>query len=853
MKLKRVIIAIVAAAMCLSCFTACTPEEELPPVTEKPDRTVETTKLTVYEGPNLLESSSKLSAYVEDTELFVYDTRVNHNRIFSWAAPSTQGQVVSFDFEGKVHMKVEVSDARSLTDVVVRPLSYGVETSVSGNTIEFDLEYSANYTLEYNDGTVSDAADNALHIFANPIEEDPIDEDNIPDNVIYIGPGVYSAGAIPMTSGSTLYLAGGAYVYGQVRAENLENITIRGRGIFSGSIYARTKESEYTLPIELRYCKNVTIEGIALLDPAGWAVTLYQCEDVNIDNLKIITARSNGDGISVQSCKNINVTGGFVRTWDDSLVVKNVDRGTTSGITFDNVTVWTDLAQSCEVGYETYGATMDDINFKNITILHNYHKAAMSIHNCDDAEITNVTYQNITIEDASMLGDNQIDGQNDFLIDITIAYNIEWTKSGGERGKISDVTFENIKILSMQDTIVSRISGESQNSSVNNVKISGVEIAGSAITSAEQFKLYTGNYVNNVTVSKASYDVFGASIKLPYELDLKNEAVEKTVVPARIQNGLEVPAFSIMDVSETYMGVKFDLSKVAVSTTHGAGTTATSAYDDGSGDFGDATIANIIDGDRSTAYTAKEWTGENNEFAAISVDFGETVSPGIVRVYLSKDSDFVYNFSVSVFIKKTETSNYTRSMTTSTYTSTPATGNYFDIKLSATLECTSLQLRFFRVDGMTGQPQLQINEIAFYPSSLSTTKPIVNSTEHYDVYTVGNIVDGNENTYWEAATQDAFFTVDLGRSYDVRYLVMHLPPLMTWPEKHQKIAVLMSEDGENWVTVVEETEYAFDPAKGNSNVLELTTPVRARYVKLVFSYNDSGYGAQLSELYVYGE
>lgn len=883
MKFKRAIAAFVSVVMCATLLAACTPDDQVtpggdnPPAVETPEKTVDTTKLKVYEGPNLLESSQRLSAYVDGTELFVYDTRVNHKRIFDWSAPNTEGQVVAFDFEGKVHMKVEIADAATLTDVTVRPLSYGVETTVDGNTIEFDLEYSANYTLEYLVGEetgVTDAADNALHIFANPIEENPVTADDVPDGVIYVGPGVYSVGAIPLKSNSTIYLAGGAYVYGQVRAENLENITIRGRGIISGEIYKRTKDSEYTLPIELRSCKNVKIEGISILDPAGWAITLYKCENVEIDNVKIITARSNGDGISVQSCSGVNVNGGFIRTWDDSLVVKNTDRGTTSDITFDNVTVWTDLAQSCEVGYETYGATMDNITFKNITIIHNYHKAAMSIHNCDDAEITNVTYQSITIEDAQMLGDNRIDGLDDLLIDITIAYNSEWTKSGGERGKINGVTFENIKVLSMADTIISRINGESRNSSVNNVKIIGVEIEGEQKESAAQLGLVSNDYVNGITVGKANYEVFGAGVKLPYNLDLKDANVAKTIIPSRTQNGLEVPDFALMDVKETYMGVKLESDGAVISTTHGKGLTASSSYDDGTGDFGDASAA--FDGDRGTAFVAKEWTGEQDEFAAVTVDFGKITAPGVVRVYLAEDSAFVYDFNVSVFTKRstilngeevvvdekgdvlfdkngnTRPATFSRILSNLTYSSTPATGNYFDVKLSATLTCTSIQLRFFRVDGMTGQKRLEISEIAFYPSSLSTTKP-VDATAHYDVYPAGEAVDGNLNTYWEAESQNAYFTVDLGAAYDVKYIVMHLPPLMTWPEKFQKIEIQTSTDGVNWTTAVEEKEYSFNPAKGNSNTIELTTPVRARYVKLLFSSNSSGYGAQLSELYVYGE
>lgn len=868
MKLKRSLMCIMTAAlMAFPLFAGCTPQEEKPPVVvppeeppieqEIPEGTVTTTKLTVYEAPNLLESSSKVKAYVEDNELFVYETRVNHNRIFSYSYSKDLGQVVSFDFEGKVHMKVEVQDASALTDVVVRPVSYAIQPQVKGNVIEFDLEYSANYTLEYNDGKVTDAADNALHIFANPIEENPVDPDNVPDNVIYVGPGVYSAGALPLKSNSTVYLAGGAYVYGQIRSEALENITIRGRGIISGSIYERTQASEYTLPIELRSCKNVKIEGISILDPAGWAITLYKCEKVDIDNVKIITARANGDGISVQSCKDVNVTGGFVRTWDDSLVVKNSDRGTTSDITFDNVTVWTDLAQSCEVGYETNGATMDNITFKNITILHNYHKAAMSIHNCDDADITNVTYQNITIEDASMLGDNQLDGLNDFLIDIVIAYNENWTTTTGVRGTVSDVRFENIKVLSMKDSIVSRINGESAASPVKNVTVRGVEIEGKTYSTADELKLVANTYTSNVNVVAATYEVTGALVKLPYNLQLEDDVVATTVVESHRQEGLEVPDFALLDVQETYMGVKLNLSDATFAATHGVGSKIAAAYDDGTGQFeiAGSEVAKAFDGDRNTAYVAKQWTGDEEEFAAITVDFGKQVAPGVIRVYLAEDSNFVYDYNIRVCVKsKADSKSFTSAVSTTTYSSTPATGNYFDIKLSADLTCFALQLRIFRNSGITAPKQLSINEIAFYPSSLSTTKPIVDSTEHNDVYVANYLVDGNESTYWEAATADgAFFTVDLGGIYSVQYIVMHLPPVLTWPEKHQEIEILASEDGKNWTTVAEKKNYTFDPLTGNSVSVQLTTAVRARYVKLVWYSNDSGYGAQLSELYVYGE
>ncbi len=829
-------------------------EDPVPP----PERTVEQTKLVVYEGPSLMQSSAKLSASVEGEELFVYETRVNHNRIFSYTYSKAVNQVVLFDFEGRVHMRVEIHGAEKLSDVVIRPLAYNVSPAVTGNVIEFDLEYSANYTLEYNDGTVEDGADNALHIFANPIETDPVDPDNVPKDVIYIGPGVYSAGAIPVSSGKTVYLAGGAYVYGQIRAEQVENLTVRGRGIFCGSIYDRTKASEYTLPVEIRSSKNIRMEGVAFLDPAGWAITLYKCENVTLENIKIITARANGDGISVQSCKNVTVNGGFVRSWDDSLVVKNSDRGTTDHVVFDGVTVWTDLAQSCEVGFETNGATMNDIQFRNVTILHNYHKAAMSIHNCDDADITNVTYSNITIEDARMKGDNQLDGLEDYLIDITIAYNENWTQSGGLRGTIDGVRFDNIKVLRMADSIVCRINGESSTSYVENVEISNLEIEGKRITSAEELKLGMNNYTKAILVNAGSASVHGALQRLPYTLDLKSEKTDKTVVQTKAHSGLEVPAFAILDVQELYMGVQLSTESVQVLPTHGVGNQAKSPYDDGSGPFtkNDAKAA-LFDGDRSTSWIAGDWTGETNEFAALTFDFGEAVSPGVIRVYLAKDSSYVYSYNIGVFVKKTaEATNFVRSVSTTEYDVSPANGNYFDIKLSATLTCVSLQLRIFRGEGMTAPTELSIAEIAFYPCSLSTTKAIVDSTQYFDVYEPNYLLDGNENTYWEADTSEgAFFIVDLGDVYNVKYFIMHLPPLLTWEPRTQEIEILVSTDGANWTVAKESTEYLFDPASGNSNMVELAESIPARYVKLVWNSNSSlgGYGAQLSELYVYGE
>lgn len=822
------------------------------------DRAVSETRYELFEGPKLMQSSEKVKLKVMQDDVFVYDTRVNHNRIFSYTAPETVNQVAVFDFEGKVTVTVEVPGAETLTDVVVRPLAYGVEPKVEGNKISFELSYPGSYVVEYNDGTVEDAADNALHLFTNVPEENPVTADNVPDGTIYIGPGVYKADAIPVQSNTTLYLAGGAYVYGQIRTDQVENLTICGRGIISGSIYERTKASENTIPMEFRNGKNITVRDITILDPAGWTVTLYKCDGVQIDNLHVVTARANGDGISVQSCKNVKMTGGFIRTWDDSLVVKNEDNGTTENVVFDGVTVWTDLAQSLEVGYETNGETMTDITFKNITIVHNYHKAAISIHNSDNAAIKNVTYQNITLEDARMLGDNRGDGDNDYLIDFTVAYSPEWSVSGGVRGTIDGVLVDNVKVLACEDTIVSRMLGESKTSGIQNITIQNVEVEGVKKASAEDLSLATNDFVSDVKVLSNGSAV-GATIKLPYRIsETYKDSIDSKIAASPEQGGLMVPEFSILDVKESYLGVKIPVDTINITATHGAGTTLKAPYDDGSGTMEqtDGMNALLVDGDRTTSFVSRAFTGEKDEFLALTFDFGKKISPGVVRIYLPEDCPFVREYRVAVFVKReADAKNFSRALSSTDFMASPASGNYFDIKLSSTLECYQLQLRFFRTEGIMSVSEIELPEIAFYPSSLSTNMPIVDSSEYNDVYVADYLTDGNENTYWEAKDVDAYFVLDMGSERRVRYINLHLPPLLTWEPREQTIEILTSTDGVTFTSVVAPTKYLFDPQTGNINSIFFDTPLEARYIKLSWSSNSSlgGYGAQLSEIYVYGE
>ncbi len=80
-----------------------------PDVVITPENQVNSTTIRTYEGPSLMQTSSEVAISVEGQPLFVYETLVNHGRVFSWIPPTTKAAAAIFDFEGLVHVEVEIA------------------------------------------------------------------------------------------------------------------------------------------------------------------------------------------------------------------------------------------------------------------------------------------------------------------------------------------------------------------------------------------------------------------------------------------------------------------------------------------------------------------------------------------------------------------------------------------------------------------------------------------------------------------------------------------------------------------------------------------------------------------------
>lgn len=177
---------------------------------------------------------------------------------------------------------------------------------------------------------------------------------------VVIPAGKYLSGSIRLRSNIELYLDAGATLVGAtdvkafpliqsrwegprvppihealISGEDLENVTIRGRGTIDGNgafwwdLVKKEQATEmgYRRPrlIRLVNCRNVLIEGLRLINSPAWTVNPTACENVVISRLTIQNPPDspNTDGINPDSCSNVRISDCTVDVGDDCVTIKS--------------------------------------------------------------------------------------------------------------------------------------------------------------------------------------------------------------------------------------------------------------------------------------------------------------------------------------------------------------------------------------------------------------------------------------------------------------------------------------------------------------------------------------------------
>jgi polygalacturonase len=133
---------------------------------------------------------------------------------------------------------------------------------------------------------------------------------------------------------------------------DLENVAITGQGTLDGQgavwleawgktqelreklgLKGREPENPLASPlpwprprmINLYRCRKVLIRSLTIHDSPSWTVHPVMCEDVHIEGLTILNPPHswNTDGIDPESCRNVRISGCYISTGDDCIMLKS--------------------------------------------------------------------------------------------------------------------------------------------------------------------------------------------------------------------------------------------------------------------------------------------------------------------------------------------------------------------------------------------------------------------------------------------------------------------------------------------------------------------------------------------------
>lgn len=419
-----------------------------------------------------------------------------------------------FDFEGTAECEV-TSLKEEIHSAEIRPAAAGVQFEREGNTIRFFLNQPAKLSVEINGdrfhnlhlfaGTASVKADMEGAVMVLPDKAREFDLEKAvslaePVNgrrMLYFAPGLHrlkeSFADIP--SDTTVIIDGGAVVMGGFLMDHVRNVTITGRGI----IYlGHVKKETYLRGADIRYSKNITVEGVTIVNPAHYSVHLGSSKNIQIRDIKAFSCEGWSDGIDMMACENVQIEDVFMRNSDDCIAIYGMRgeyAGNTRNVTVRRAVLWADVAHPTMIGVhgdaEHGGSIIENISFEDIDILEHHepqddYLGCMAINVGDNNIVRNVSYKDIRVEQF----------ERGKLLDIQVKWNKKYNPAPGKC--VENVVFENI-FYDGQGEYISEIRGFAEERKVKGVRFKNINVRGIKVLKPEDGNIHVGEYAEDIS------------------------------------------------------------------------------------------------------------------------------------------------------------------------------------------------------------------------------------------------------------------------------------------------------------------------------------------------------------------
>ena len=389
-------------------------------------------------APGQKESLGTVETYVYAASVIPsvrYSVKVNGEN--QTVISTTEPDFCVFGAGGKV--KVEIASYEEhIKSAVVRPLNKNPEYEVENDRITLYMQPYDRFVVEING-----SEDGALFVFANPVEQKPADRSNYK----YFETGkVYDAGQISLASGQKVYIEGGAIVKGAVSCTGQKNVGLEGCGILdNGDSDQKT--------VFFNKCDGVSLKNVLVRNRNAWTTFIADSQNIDADGYKVIATFSDkadgsgneNDAFDLMGVAHARIKHGFSYCHDDAFCIKS--RKWTYGaenhdIVFEDCIAWNHgSGNSFEIGYELQ-ENVYDIHFKDIFSIHSagraeYRRGAIGIHNGAGGKISDISYENVWLEDPKEYGIYMTIIQSNY----NIGNDVTWAP-----GYMENISFKNVHI-----------------------------------------------------------------------------------------------------------------------------------------------------------------------------------------------------------------------------------------------------------------------------------------------------------------------------------------------------------------------------------------------------------------------
>lgn len=267
--------------------------------------------------------------------------------------------------EKTVEVKIQLDG--DVDRAIVKPKSAGIELRPEGGVISFRAKLPSKLCVEFPGAKL-------LPIFLFLYEP----ETNVPqgDGVRYYAPGEYFEEEVRLNSGDVLYLAEGAVLHAHIVADDVENISICGRGVIDLAGLSQTRRRMAII----RRCKNITFKDVTFNGSYGWCCAFFGCEQITVDSVNIMTWQMCGDGVDVVGSHDVEIKHSFLCTND---YCGPQGLGNVYNVKVHHCVMWNQIyGNGIEIGFDDT-SNVSNVRFVNFSVcgkpIENYVDAKMII------------------------------------------------------------------------------------------------------------------------------------------------------------------------------------------------------------------------------------------------------------------------------------------------------------------------------------------------------------------------------------------------------------------------------------------------------------------------------------------